>query len=202
MAPQPTSPPTTVEEPDSASSTASSAASDPFISDPGPVFDPEHLPTVDELYDDEPPGLIEQAVEGWHEHTVRELLTTQGHLTHMLLRVDAAGDEDTWKHTEDDLSRIAPPLTRMLNRYDATRAAAAAGDEISLVSAVSVYATRNYLARRRLIAHVRATTEPVPVSGVAPGDLDGMPVQGGPVADDVDELVDETRRTNLPPRRR
>ena len=142
------------------SSTGSAAGSDAgFFADPGPAFDADDAPAAPAL---EEPELA--LLEGWREETVRELLTTQGHVTHLALRVREANDQETWKHTREDLDRIAPPLTRMLNRYDVTRAAAAAGDEISLAAAVGAYATRNVIARQRLLAQARAMGE-VPVSG-------------------------------------
>lgn len=87
----------------------------------------------------------------------------QGEVTHAVLKAGPADDE-TWLHTERDLAAIAPPLTRILNRYDVTRAAAAAGDEILLVAAVGRYGVRNYTKRRRYLAALEAE-EPQPITG-------------------------------------
>lgn len=94
---------------------------------------------------------------------MRELLALQGEITHAFL---AAGpdDDDTWLQTDKDLGAIAPPLTRIANRYDALRAAAVAGDEILLASAVSRYAARNYIKRRRYLA-AQQDQGPQPVTG-------------------------------------
>lgn len=134
-----------------------------FVADPGPAFDPEQAPEAPalELQDE----LAIELQEGWQEETIRSLLVTQGNVTHALLRV-GPDDGDTWQHTQDDLRAIAPPLCRILNRYDATRAAAAAGDEIALAAAVAAYGARNYTRRRRLLAAI-AAQEPVPITGVA-----------------------------------
>lgn len=141
-----------------------------FVADPGPAFDPEQAPDAPalELGDE----IALELEEGWQEETIRSLLVTQGNVTHALLRA-GPDDGDTWKHTQDDLRAIAPPLCRILNRYDATRAAAAAGDEIALAAAVAAYGARNYTRRRRLLAAI-AAQEPVPITGV-PADPDLHP---------------------------
>jgi hypothetical protein len=135
-----------------------SSAAD-FLADPGPAFDPRNSPPAPEV---EP---VDQGVfEEWDEGRVRELLVLQGDAMHALLAV-GPDDEVSWVHTEKDLKSIAPPLTRILNRYDSLRAAAAAGDEILLASAVARYGTRNYIRRRRLLAAI-AVQEPQPITGV------------------------------------
>lgn len=132
-----------------------------FLSDPGPAFDPKNAPESPAL---EPEPALAAELEGWQESTIRSLLKTQGNVTHHFLKV---GDDDTesWKQTEDDLAAMAPPLTRILNRYDATRAAAAAGDEIALAAALTAYGARNYTRRRRLLMALQ-DAGPVPITGV------------------------------------
>ena len=143
---------------------SSSTGSEPdFIADPGPPFDLKHSPQAPTLKPDE---LAAQADERWQETTIKSLLTTQGNVAHHFLQATPE-DHDTWKHTTDDLKAIAPPLTRILNRYDATRAAAAAGDEIALAAALAAYTGRNYTKRRRLIAGARDESGPQPITGVA-----------------------------------
>ncbi|PZR70112.1 MAG: hypothetical protein DLM63_00205 [Solirubrobacterales bacterium] len=167
--PEPQSPPSRSESPTAGVSGPGSSAAE-FIADPGPAFDPEQAPDAPELeFEDE---IALELQEGWQEETIRSLLVTQGNVTHALLKV-GADDGETWKHTQDDLRAIAPPMTRILNRYDATRAAAAAGDEIALAAAVAAYGARNYTRRRRLLAAI-AAQEPVPITGV-PADPDLHP---------------------------
>ncbi len=156
------------------SSTGSSDGSE-FLSDPGPAFDPERSPAAPEPEPDE-----RELDEGWDEARIREFLTLQGEITHAVLRV-GKDDDETWIHTESDLKTIAPPLTRILNRYDVTRAAAAAGDEALLAAAVARYGTRNYTKRRRMLAELRAQ-EPQPITGV--------PAPEGSVPEEHDELID------------
>lgn len=171
QAPQeiPQSPETSPSERSEPGATGSGRASSPdsFLADAGPAFDPARAPDAPLL--DEPGGELALAEpEGWEEQTIQDLLVTQGNVTNWVLRLDA--NDDTWKHTQDDLRSIARPLTRILNRYDATRAAAAAGDEIALVAAVSAYGARNYTHRRRLLAQI-AARQPEPITGV-PADED------------------------------
>lgn len=157
-----TQPTTTPREEASPPSGTASAAGNDFVAEPGPEFDPELAPGDPEMeLEDE----LAVADEGWSEQTVKEILIAQGEVTHALFKA-GPNDDETWKHTEDDLRRIAPPATRILNRYDVTRAAAVVGDEASLVIAVTTYATRNYVKRRRLLAELAAEPDR-PITGVA-----------------------------------
>jgi hypothetical protein len=145
------------------SRTASSAASaSSFAADPGPAFDPDASPLEPELELDD--HLVEEV--RWEESTIRDGLVMQGEALHGLIewRAGLQGTE-LWLHTDEDLRAIAPPLTRILNRYDVTRAAAAAGDEALLAAAVIRYGTRNVLRTRRAIA-ARDAGGPQPVTGV------------------------------------
>jgi hypothetical protein len=151
--PPPTPGPTRPSQSDGpASSTAFSAGSE-FAADPGPPFDPDASPAEPEL------DVTETWAEDphWEEKTIREALTLQGELLHSAaewrLGVDGT---DIWLHTERDLAAIAPPLTRILNRYDVTRAAAAAGDEGLLAAAILRYGSRNVIRTRRVLAARRA----------------------------------------------
>lgn len=170
------------------SSTGSWAASD-FLADAGPAFDPERAPVTE--FDPEEEGLAVEPGD-WDEQRVREFLILQGEITHELLKV---GEEDTetWLHTERDLRAIAPPLTRILNRYDATRALAAAGDEALLAAAVVRYGARNYTRRQRLLA-LQAQAEPQPVTGV--------PAEPGSGPDDGEEWLYQAPPALVPKGRR
>ena len=168
MSPPRTSPDESLS--DAGASSPSSAAPSPaatrtvrshFFEDPGPAFDagraaeeaaPEPPP--------EPPALLDE----FHEDQVRSLLEAQGAAVHWAVAVEKESDE--WLYTKADLGAIAPPLTRILNRYDATRAMAGAADEGALVIGLTGYITRSYRARRAALAR-RAEAPPVPVSGHA-----------------------------------
>jgi hypothetical protein len=156
---QPSPSPSPEEDSGASSRPVSSAAE--FVLDPGPAFNPKQAPEAPPVEIDEPtPGVLEE----WDEGRIREALELQGEVFHALFNGGPA-DEETWHHTERDLRAIAPPLTRVLNRYDVTRAAAAAGDEALLVAAFSRYGIRNYTKLRRYQAAQRAT-EPEPATGV------------------------------------
>jgi ABC-type Fe3+ transport system substrate-binding protein len=160
---------------------------DDFVADAGPEFDPRLSPEPPdiELVD---PELADELDIGWTESQIRDLLFTQGSATNFFFRLDP--EDDTWKHTEDDLKAIAPPLTRILNRYDATRAAAAAGDEIALGTALFNYGARNVTKRRRLIRQLNVQ---VPVTGVAAPEGTGPPIQPDP------DVFDPGFDVNAPP---
>jgi hypothetical protein len=170
-------------------STGSSAAS--FIADPGPAFDKKRAPAPPvETVEAELAELADQ----WDEPRIREILTLQGEITHGLLHVVDDDDvDDTWLHTERDLRAIAPPLTRILNRYDVTRAAAAAGDEALLAAAVIRYGTRNFAKRRRLLAAI-ANQEPQPVTGRE------APPESGPEHDEQWQRVRQEAPPALTPK--
>lgn len=137
-------------------SAASSAASETtdgagLIGDAGPDFDPAAAKA-------EPPPIDLSAAgaggASWQESRVRALLTAKGELVHGLAAVDP--DSTEWRYTQADLAAIAPALTRILNRYDATRAAAAGGDEIQLGVGFLGYGMRSWSERRRDLAQLAA----------------------------------------------
>lgn len=136
-----------------ASSTASRTAS-PLVGDAGPAFDPSSAQAPEpqaELH-----ALPE--LEGWEQDVVEGLLTAQGSAAHALAGI---GEQD-WVYTEHDLAAIAPPLTRILNRYPATRAAAGTGDELAVMIGLGGYVTRSYVERRSVLM-ARAMEEEVPI---------------------------------------
>jgi hypothetical protein len=86
-------------------------------------------------------------------------------------------------YTRDELRAIAPPLTRILNRYDATRAAAATGDELALLIGLTGYVGRSIEERRRALRALAAEQ---------PDDLDFEPVTAyGPDERPADFTDDE-----------
>jgi hypothetical protein len=164
------------------SSTGSSAGS-PFIAEPG-GFDPDAAAA-------EPPpaaganvyALPEPPPE-WEREQVEAILTAKGAVLHTVLAVDKSSDE--WRYTDTDLRAIAPPLTRILNRYDATRAAAGTGDEIAVMIGLTGYVGRSWRERREALADL-AERPPEPVSGRAAEApvFTAEPAGGGPAAETV-----------------
>lgn len=145
-----------------ASSTGSGAApASAFIGNPGPAFDAE---AAARQPDPEPPAADIRAMPEpapmWELDRVEQLLTAQGRAVHSLVGV---AHED-WVYTEGDLEAIAPPLTSILNRYPATRAAASAGDELALLIGLGGYVMRSWTERRFVLEELaaqRMESEPV-----------------------------------------
>jgi hypothetical protein len=159
------------EDSSAASSTGSAPASKTsksaaglFIGDPGPAFDARAAA------DAPPPELGQPALPEllWEEASVRGVLTAQGAAVHMAI---GKGEQD-WLYLEGELATIAPPLTRILNRYPQTQALAAGGDAIAAAIGFGAYGMRSILERRAALLEAQA--EPEPVSGVrAPAGSDG-----------------------------
>lgn len=128
--------------PGSADSSTSNGSGSGFVTDPGPAHDadaappPQEAPAADVL-----DGLA------WDTDVVKGLLTAQGQALHTF----AGRAESDWVYTRDELRAIAPPLTRILNRYDATRAAAATGDELALLLGLTGYVGRSIDERRKAL---------------------------------------------------
>lgn len=137
----------------------------PLISDAG-SFDPDRVEARAQAQAEAPPEpgqlhALPEPLPEWEEETVRSILNAQGGALHALAGVS----EDDWVYTQTELAAIAPPLTRILNRYDATRAAAGTGDELALLIGMSGYVGRSIAERRRVLAAL-ADQEPEPVTGV------------------------------------
>jgi hypothetical protein len=87
----------------------------------------------------------------WEEAAIRGYLTMVGDGAHELYAwrfrsAHGAGEaEQAWRMTEVDLDRIAPPLTRILNRYDAIRRVAPASDPIAVAVGTGMWAWRSAL---------------------------------------------------------
>jgi hypothetical protein len=123
-----------------------------------------------------------QAIEGgllaWDEERVGFLVTAQGQATHAMIGVA----ETDWVWLDGELKAVVPPLTAILNRYDATRAAAAAGDELALAVGAFGYVLRSYTERRTELRR-RAEQPEVPITGRYPDeppDLEDEPMDPTP----------------------
>jgi hypothetical protein len=170
MSPQSKTPPqdpspSQPESPSPNGATASSPRSEPastssaFVADPGPAFDPQTAGPQPE-----PLAELELELLGWEEEQVRQMLEAQGLVLHTVAAVDK--DSGEWLYTAAELRAIAGPLTRILNSYDVTRAAAGTADPIVMMIGLSGYVTRSYGERRRLLAELAGP--PVPITGLQP----------------------------------
>lgn len=157
------------EEEAAASGTASarvSPAASPFITEPGPIFDPEAAAPGPEPQPEAELHALPGVEPGWEEETVQQLLGVQGELMHSAIGVAEAD----WLHTQADLKSIGGPLTRILNRYPATAAAAAMGDPVALALGVGAYGVRSSR-ERAAVMRARAEEEEQPITGTpAPPD--------------------------------
>lgn len=155
-------PPPSAEDSSPASARASESEGPGFIADPGPAFDaaaaePELPP---------PPPTAEaplEALEQWEEDAIKSLLGIQGRVLHAAVGIA----EQDWVHTDADLAAIAPPLTRICNRYEPIRRYARHADPLALATGLAAYATRSLLERRQeLELHEPAPdTEPIAPAG-------------------------------------
>lgn len=62
---------------------------------------------------------------------------------------------DLWRATEDDVSAIAPPLSRILNRYAPARRLAGVSDEMELAFGMIGYLRENLADRGRIVTTKR-----------------------------------------------
>ena len=121
----------------------------PFVEDPGPGFDQEAAAAgADDVRAQHEAEARAAGVEAFtlpevEEEKVRTVLFNVGDGVHAIAGV---GDYD-WVMTQRDLDRIAPPLTRILNRYDAAKVAAGYSDELAVLIGAGLYGWRSMLER-------------------------------------------------------
>lgn len=156
-----------VDEEESADSlTASSAATD-FFEDPGPAFEGEQPVDEDRAAFTIRPGQQELLDVAWDPNVVKSILEAVGQTTHTIA---GKGDQD-WIFIERELRAIAPPLARILSRYSATAAGAAAGDEIAVILGLSGYTMRSIKERKEAmeVAAERAARAEAALGGIPRG---------------------------------
>jgi hypothetical protein len=165
MSPRPSPSPSPNDEPTPSPDAAADSGADSskadgagLLGDAGPDF--QQAPPTPAT----PPIDAGAALAGgelWNVSRVKAILTAKGVLLHGALAVDKQSTE--WVYTQADLQAIAPPLTRILNRYEPTRVAAGAGDEMALGIGLLGYAARSISERRRALAQLDSDEpEPVP----------------------------------------
>ena len=105
--------------------------------------------------------------------------------------VDLVGPHDAgdlWEFTDRELDELVPPLTRIINRRPALRAAVIRGDEATVGVVLASYLGRNFADRRRvrrvrdeLTGQVQGGEGPAgqPAAGPAGGRLESDGVHGG-----------------------
>lgn len=141
------------EEPSAGSSTGSSTSS-PYVAGAGPGFDPSQPPPIadsDEQREERGAAFLAE----WEEQQVSDWLKNAGDLAHAGFGI---GDYD-WVMTQRDLERIAPPLTRILNRYEPTRAVAEYSDPAAVAIGFGLYGWRSALERIHVLRAQQAAGE-------------------------------------------
>jgi hypothetical protein len=123
-------------------------AEDGYIEDAGPGFDPREQITTELPPLGEEQLVATEPLERWEEDTVRAGLDGAGEAVHLMIGV---GESD-WKMTQADLDRIAPPLTRIMNRYEPIAQLAPYADPLLVAQGAAQYAFRSMVARRAALA--------------------------------------------------
>lgn len=80
---------------------------------------------------------------GWEEDTVREFLLGAGAGLHLML--SDAEAERSWLMTQEDLRRIAPPLTRIANRWEPALRLSPYADPFLVAKGLALYGWRSAL---------------------------------------------------------
>jgi hypothetical protein len=167
--PEPASPPPSPESAPPPSGAASSAASSRasqsesgFVADAGPEFDPDAAGA--EMPEPPAPAGEPAALIEWEEDTIKALLTLKGRGIHAMIGVA----EQDWRYTELDLAAIAPPLTRICNRYEPIQRFAKYSDPLTLAFALGAYGVRSLEERQVMIAAMQGEEGTVPIAPAGP----------------------------------
>lgn len=181
----------------SESSAAASSTSEPFafVGDTGPGFDPAGAgERAEQLRGEEEAearagGLDAFEIPPVDETSIRDFLRNAGDMAHSLVGV---GESD-WRATQSDLDRIAPPATRIINRYEPTRAIAQKSDEAAVIIGLGMYSWRSML-ERQAVVHARkspgARTRPIDVPAPDPGEPPSAPESAPTTSPDANARMD------------
>ncbi len=82
---------------------------------------------------------------GWQQETIEQFLLGTGEGVHFLI----GQAERDWQMTKKDLERIAPPLTRICNRWEPALRLSPAADPLLLAHGFALYAWRSVLEAER-----------------------------------------------------
>lgn len=109
---------------------------------PGILELPEGAPAEQQPVDG--PEVLEPALR-WEQDAVEDFLKGGGAILHLMI---GAGEED-WKMTLEDLERIAPPLTRIANRWEPLAQLAPYADPLLVAKGFAIYGWRSALETAR-----------------------------------------------------
>jgi hypothetical protein len=144
-----------------------------FIGDAGPEFNSEEATPPPQAVREEIPQLLPE----WEEDTVRALLTLKGRAIHAGIGVA----EQDWRYTELDLAAIAPPLTRIANRYEPVARLAKHADPLILLFAFGGYGVRSLEERAAIITQLAEESDVSEIEGLSPDEAEGLARQEAPM---------------------
>jgi len=160
----------------STSSTDAGARAHPFVGDTGPGFNPDRQPPPREdgypAGVDAPPVAIEIPVI--EEGQVRSVLKNGGDLVHAGVGV---GELD-WVMTDVDQDRIAPPLTRIINKHEQLARVMGHSDELAVAIGAGLYTWRSLLEREAVLKVHKANAGAPPPPPPPPPPADAGPPPG------------------------
>ena len=157
-----------------------------YAQDHGPGI-PEIPITTGEAQLGDAEEVVEGIGEAWIEDSVRDHLKLVGDGLHMMLGKD---HPTAYKMCQEDLDRIAPPLTRIMNRYESLAQFGVVSDPLLLAEGTVLYAGRSMLQVRaaKRAAEERREAQREPLEGrVVPGPWD----EKAPPAAPDDEIPED-----------
>lgn len=161
-----TAPLTTKEETDPSSVTSNGSTRESSASTSNPLgLEQDHWTPSEQAQPADPGGVDDyiapppQILE-WTPDRAGAIVRAGGFLLHTADPVarDQVAHEleiDLWRATEDDVSAIAPPLARILNRYEPARRLAGVSDEMELAFGMIGYLRENLADRGRILTTKR-----------------------------------------------
>jgi hypothetical protein len=158
-----------------------------YIEERGPGI-PE-LPSDVQLGGAPAPEPVAPVYPGWEEQTVEQFLLGFGAGVHMLI----GQAESDWLMTRKDLERIAPPMTRIANRWEPALRLSPYADPLLVAHGMALYGWRSALERARALRDRQEQAEASPRARYerAP---EGSPEEPG------EQPVDEDTETYFPTR--
>lgn len=147
----------------------------------------ESGPGIPELPDgplhDEPPAgeVLAPVYPGWEQESVEAFLKGAGLSVHMVL----GQSENDWKMTAADLERIAPPLTRIANRWEPAVRLSPYADPILVAHGFWLWGWRSALERQRAVRDKNAGRKPAAGEGYVRTDDDAD--ESSPLSDQEEE---------------
>lgn len=122
------------------------------------------------LHDELPPtGVVEAPVyPGWEQDSVEAFLKGAGLSVHMVI----GQSENDWKMTSADLERIAPPLTRIANRWEPALRLSPYADPILVAHGFWLWGWRSALERQRAVRDKNAGRKPAAGEGYERTDVE------------------------------